>query len=294
MPSTGREEIALAETILVCVNGSTSSNRALDWAISRARDRGEAIMLTCVVNHAFSSQVYGRDFDPVINAKSVLRTAVERVRVLSPETSVDCLLSEGSVRRKLIDETWQRSVVVLGTDRCFDLPGPSFGNLPAVVAAHSHCPTVVVPNMAPGHRSGIIVGVDDTHLSRSVLKVAWQEAVAEHQRLTMITAWPSPVASAVEGAPTPEPTVEFLQSRHQLLQHLCREIGQSDDAITLQVQHGEPAQVLIDAARHARLLVVGNRSHHALSSPFLGSVSRDILLNLSSATMVVPSTWSRV
>lgn len=281
--------MALPGSILVCVNGSSSSEQALAWAVDRAKTRQEEITLACVVNHAFSSQVYGRSLDPMANAAQVLEAATAEIQRMSPTTTVAPLLSVGSVRRKIIDESWQRSVVVLGTDRSYNSPGPSFGTLPLAVAAHAYCPTVVVPNLSSSNRSGIVAGVDGSRAARSVIRIAWQEAGEHHQHLEVINAWRTPDTFVGDERDRLTPVTSFLEARQKLLDRLSGELGNTGNFVSTRVQEGEPARVLVEAARHAELLVIGSHSRHSLSAPFLGSVSRDVLLNISSPTMVVPA-----
>jgi nucleotide-binding universal stress UspA family protein len=55
------------------------------------------------------------------------------------------------------------------------------------------------------------------------------------------------------------------------------------------VVQGHPAQVLLEAARGARLLVVGSRGYGTLAGVLLGSVSQHCVQHAPCAVLVVPA-----
>ncbi|WP_329018626.1 universal stress protein [Micromonospora rifamycinica] len=60
------------------------------------------------------------------------------------------------------------------------------------------------------------------------------------------------------------------------------------------VVRGHPAQVLLDAADGAQLLVVGSRGHGAFAGMLLGSVSQHCVQHASCPVVIVPSTEQTV
>jgi nucleotide-binding universal stress UspA family protein len=59
--------------------------------------------------------------------------------------------------------------------------------------------------------------------------------------------------------------------------------------IVTRVVQGHPAQVLLDAARGADLLVVGSRGHGTLAGMLLGSVSQHCVQHSPCPVVVVPA-----
>ena len=66
------------------------------------------------------------------------------------------------------------------------------------------------------------------------------------------------------------------------------EVDQADsDLVRTQVVHGHPAQVLLDVADGADLLVVGGRGHGSFASALLGSVSQHCVHHARGPVLVV-------
>ena len=57
----------------------------------------------------------------------------------------------------------------------------------------------------------------------------------------------------------------------------------------LQLVEGSAADVFLDAARSAALIVMGNRGRGGLAGRLLGSVSRSVLNQAGSPVLIVPT-----
>ena len=55
------------------------------------------------------------------------------------------------------------------------------------------------------------------------------------------------------------------------------------------VQHGDPATVLLAAARHADLIVIGTRGTGHRSPFLLGTVSQDIAVHATCPVLLIPT-----
>lgn len=71
------------------------------------------------------------------------------------------------------------------------------------------------------------------------------------------------------------PISDFADWAGQALRQVVEEVSVEAPGVTVRstVGQGDPAQVLLDAAKGAELLVVGNRGHGGVTSALLGSVS---------------------
>ena len=58
--------------------------------------------------------------------------------------------------------------------------------------------------------------------------------------------------------------------------------------VTQDVVEGHPAQVLLDAAAHHDLLVVGSRGHGQFANALLGSISQHVVTHARTAVVVIP------
>ena len=143
----------------------------------------------------------------------------------------------------------------------------------------------------------IVVGVDPSSAGRNALVFALREALVRGAEVLAVRAWtlPSfamtyPIASVVTELEQEVASEARTLAEDQL--KLAVEDVPGADAVprrTLAV-HGPAAQVLVEAARDAVLLVVGSRGHGALSRAVLGSVSSSVLHHASGTVAVVPAT----
>jgi nucleotide-binding universal stress UspA family protein len=128
----------------------------------------------------------------------------------------------------------------------------------------------------------IVVGIDGSDVSREALRWAIDEARVHGARVTAVHAWepPAPVAEVA-----PMPTIdlvdfvpEFRDAAGKLVSNVVEEIVGDDASVTVEpiAVEGSPAEALIDAARNARLVVVGSRGHGGFTALLLGSVSHKV------------------
>jgi nucleotide-binding universal stress UspA family protein len=145
----------------------------------------------------------------------------------------------------------------------------------------------------------IVVGVDGSEGSRRALDFALHEAALRQARLRVVRAW-SLWSAAVNGTaePLPWPGGEgeaFDQIRRSAdgqLEDWVRsaKAGAGLGAVEAEIQTrpGDPVPVLRDAARDADLVVLGSRDRHDPARHLLGSVSRELIRDLSCPVVLVP------
>lgn len=278
-------------TTLVCVDGSPSSKRALDWAARRVNVRGGSIRLFCVVDLAFGADVYGARFDPVENASRMLDDSIAQLKAEYPALEVTGDWVDGRPIHQIVKASADAELVVVGTDKSPDKEGPRVGTLPLSVAARSHCAVAVIPDVGKAIRRGVVVGVDQSPQSHAALAVAVREACWLGTNVRALHAWkvPPPFASDVTPDLQPEPGYEAkLQA---VLDDAIAELTvpvPEEMTITTELARENPALALVDRALRAELLVVGCRGRGRVASYVLGSVSHDVLLNITSPVIVVP------
>jgi len=127
----------------------------------------------------------------------------------------------------------------------------------------------------PGHPSDtIVVGFDGSEAASSAVDWAASQAERTGGRLELVCAWeypmswgsviplPSDFDQAADTRAMLDPVVDRLASEHPGLQ------------VHTHVVEGRAAEVLIEASRHAALLVVASHGHGSFSGLLLGSVSQ--------------------
>jgi nucleotide-binding universal stress UspA family protein len=122
----------------------------------------------------------------------------------------------------------------------------------------------------------IVVGIDGSPSSRQALRLAVQEAARRGDVVRAVTAWHVPVMTYANGfAPMIDASV-FKDNAKRLLDAELAALGTAAEGVTIQgtTREGSAAQVLLDEAQGADLLVVGSRGLGGFSGLLLGSVSQ--------------------
>ena len=139
----------------------------------------------------------------------------------------------------------------------------------------------------------IVVGIDGSPGSAEALKFAVSEARLRKAKLKAVTAWTLTYVAAPIGmmAPIDEALIPELQDNAKTVldQALAAALGPEPDLeIEKAVLEGTPAQVLVDAAQGADLLVVGTRGHGGFTGLLLGSVSQQAAHHAPCPVVIVP------
>jgi nucleotide-binding universal stress UspA family protein len=124
----------------------------------------------------------------------------------------------------------------------------------------------------------IVVGVDGSPSSRAALRWAVRQATLNGGIVDAIMAWQIP-ALLRSYAWTPvyvEEASDFAKDARNTLAAVIRdEIEPADNRrVTSRVVNGHPAEVLLEAAIGADLLVVGSHGHGTFADALLGSVGQ--------------------
>lgn len=139
----------------------------------------------------------------------------------------------------------------------------------------------------------IVVGIDGSAGSQEALRFAAAEARLRKAKLKLVSAWTLTYVAAPIGmmAPIDDALLPELQdnARAVLDRAAAEVLGDATDIeIEKVIAEGSPAQVLVDAAQGADLLVVGTRGHGGFAGLLLGSVSQQIAHHAPCPIVIVP------
>lgn len=272
-------------TIVVGVDGSATSDLALDWAAEEATRRRVALHII----HAFS---YGY---PMTNvgigyaidglrplADRVRKDAVARARRKNPELVITW--SEPACRPApaLVDASETADTLVLGARGMSAAVGASMGSVSVQVAAHARCPVVIVHETPTRAAAGapVVVGVDGSDVSSSAIAYAYQQASSRGVGLTVVHAW---WLDYVEGASASTIWTVDWQTFAAEEQALVAESlagwqeKYPDVAVRRHSVRGLPVEALIRQGENACLVVVGTRGRGGFGGLLLGSVSQGVM-----------------
>lgn len=132
----------------------------------------------------------------------------------------------------------------------------------------------------------IVVGVDGSTASAAALRWAVAEAAATGREVAAVAAWSylSPLDPDAIGG-----SAEEVEAAHwKTLDELVDAVKRPDVVIRGELIEGEPAEVLLDAADDAALLVLGSHGHGLELAAVVGSVSAKCLRLARCPVVVLP------
>jgi nucleotide-binding universal stress UspA family protein len=145
--------------------------------------------------------------------------------------------------------------------------------------------TMTQPGGDGGHR--IVVGVDGSGSSRAALAWAARQARMAGAVLDVVTAWEVPLAIRDPWPPGLTTNFEELAKNAQA-DAIAGLPGKGDQVeIKSRVVEGNAADVLLDAATGADLLVVGSHGHGGFMRALLGSVGQHCVHHATSPVVVI-------
>ncbi|MHC1557804.1 CBS domain-containing protein [Actinomycetospora sp. C-140] len=130
--------------VVVGVDGSEGSIRAVRWAARAARADGAPLVALTVFG---APDLYGTEAELAHEARRQLAASVRRALGADadgPET-IRQEVREGRPLRALVDASEQARLLVVGSRQVEGLGGPRRGSLTARLVGHARCPVVAVP-----------------------------------------------------------------------------------------------------------------------------------------------------
>lgn len=283
--------------MIVGVDGSDPSRRALDWATDEAARHGLPL---CVVH----SQAWGwyEGYGPSFTTdRSALRaygedligSAMERVgrRAAAVKAYGELVVDDpADVLTRLSREAFAVVVGGLGAGGIAGLP---LGSVSLAVAARAQSPVIVVRGDERHLRRGcgrIAVGIDAPEQAGPVVAFALGEAEAWSASLVAVHAWRCP-AREVADHPDHRADVE----RHRVLaEDALTEALRRATRVAAEVDvrprtiEGQARKALLDTALTADLLVVGVRRRKSHIGMQIGPVNHAVLHQAACPVAVIP------
>lgn len=155
--------------IVVGVDGSAASAAAVRWAVREARLRGATVRLVCAYHSdarlraPYASWSRAHEDEPAVAAKALLDRAAELAIDHLPAGRLITDLVNEPPARALLDRAAGAEMLVLGTSRPADPPGPpplALGPVARACLFRAPCPVVVVvpDDLSAGHDGALRTG----------------------------------------------------------------------------------------------------------------------------------------
>jgi nucleotide-binding universal stress UspA family protein len=142
--------------------------------------------------------------------------------------------------------------------------------------------------------SGIIVGIDGSGHSRRALEWAVREAAIRHAPLTVLAVqqavagyWGGAVAYPGDQELAEQAGKAAQQETDEVLEQLGAE--SRPPQVTVRAVTGIPAEVLLNAAADADMIVVGSRGAGGFRKLLMGSVSSQVTHHAHCPVVVIPA-----
>lgn len=270
--------------------GRRSGQRAIAWAVDRALDRRQRLLLFSIVGGAMGTIGEAHLVEQAVDDLRAQLEAQARALIAAHPDRLDVRVrvDHGNPVAKLIEASTDAALLVIASDFRGDA-GPARGPHGIRIAAGSHAPVVVVPDTDPGPRSGVVVGVDGSDLSERAIGFAAAEADRLGETLVTVIAWNPMEVSRNPGLYPPEYLDALARLAEESLGLSLAGLSSTypDLRIERHVERGYPSEAIEVYARRARLTVLGSHGRGAIARFLLGSVSEEVLRRLPSAVAIV-------
>ena len=272
------------EQIIVGVDASPVSWLALRWATAEAARRGTGLRVV----HAYHVRVPEASYDPGAaettartDATTVVDDAVEDVRRRSPGVDVRTENVLGGAEGALIAAAPPGELVVVGNRGHSEFAATLTGSTCQQVALHAPASVAVIRPQMKADTGPVVVGYDGSPTAEAVLTAAIDQAQARDCGLVVIRAFRPATPAWPAGTPSPR-TFNAATARAALTTELQTAVAPVAEKyptvpVDVRVAGADAAQLLVEASRTARLVVVGSRGHGGFAGMLLGSVGLHLL-----------------
>ncbi|WP_395243846.1 universal stress protein [Agromyces sp. MMS24-K17] len=269
-----------------------AGRRSVEWAAERAAARGFRLRLVHVVDTAIEATGDAELLLAVhTKAEESLAAAQQLAERLAPGLEIVVDLQQGQPVEVFERLSHQADLLVVGSDWHGGRRPSRRGVHSLRIAAASHAPVAVIPDVDVSARRGVAVGIDGSPEGARALAFAVAEASRSGEPLIAVHAWDIAVmvggeyGYGVAMIGTDELGNAAEEVLDEALSGVLREHPEVD--VVRRVIAGDPVAALVDEATEAKLLVVGSHGRGALARFLLGSVSHGVLAHLEAPTVVV-------
>lgn len=268
-------------TYVVGVDGSSPSEVALRWAMTRAFAKALPVVLVHVIEDEWG--LAGGDFarEALYAGEVILQEALERAQGMNGAVDVTGRILHGSPVWELANACDPNDLLIVGTHKTGFLHGRVLGSLSVSLAGSALCSVMVVPSVTSLSRHGVVAGViwgDGLDLAVSS---AAREAARLDEPLVLVHASPARPDGIVDAEVEPRQR-ELLARAIDVARSVAPRI-----TVHTRVTARQPVDALLEASRYARMLVLEpSRRSDVPRGSMIGSTTHGVLMNINSPVLV--------
>ena len=286
-----------AGTIVVGVDGSDQSQRALAWAVEQASAEHRPLTLVHAINDVTPAYPEAAIAAPR-EAREALRAAghevLDRAHAAVERLAADLVVHEvfrlADPREVLLGLSRDAHLVVVGSRGRGKLRSLLLGSVGVALVRHAQCPVVVHrPGNAGTVSNGVLVGADSSPESLAVLDFAYQEASLRGLPLTVLHCFRAIPAAAYGGYFIPEQIVDVESERLGLAESMAGFAEKYPDVrVHTEITNDAPQGAIVKLGERMNLIVIGSHQSGRVSHMLFGMVSVSVVEHATCPVAVLP------
>lgn len=288
----------MSEYLVVGIDGSATSAKALGYAAAEAAASGLALEIVYALNLPTTVDFSGAQLPaPQVDglqeyAEELLAGAAKWVAEHQPKLSCRTRSEVGSPTAVLVEASRDAAALVVGSRGLGAVEGAFLGSVSARLATEANCPVFVIGEGDPTPDDGpVVVGVDDSDFSVVAAAFALREA---RRRGTSVRAVMGYQVALTDMATQAELIAAMHETELAAADKILTAVmdrARSADTAEVPVEtvavDGGPSDAILAQARDAQLIVVGSHGRGLIGRLLLGSVSRRVLHDADRPVAVV-------
>lgn len=287
--------------VVVGYDGSDESRTAVEWAARVAARRSTALLVVTATGTEDQHAVAELPDLTMVDERLAYRTAeagADLARTFA-QIQVDAVGLAGGAPAALTSLSSDAQLVVVGHRGTGKFRGTRVGSVAFAVCTHAKCPVVVVRDTLgpfPGGERPSVVGVDGSPASDIALDQAAAWSDSSQSPLRIVVAWKRPLARPwstdlpdEDGETHEDAGSRAARRASQIAERAVTRVHTMHPDVRTEhmIGEGRPAEVIVEAAEDASLIIVGARGRGDFASLLLGSVSREVIQHAHCPVYVV-------
>jgi nucleotide-binding universal stress UspA family protein len=286
--------------VVVGVDGSEESMRAVEWAAREAAGHGAPLRIVSAAARPPRMPFPGAlppTLASALDGLSVraLGQAITRAAAVTNGLLIDTGLLAGPPAVAVTDSGAGAQMLVVGARGAGGFAAMRLGSVSGYAATHAPCPVIVVRKATSAASRQVTVGLRDAHDADAILGFAFEEAALRGASLVAVHAcyW---LPAALWGPGAGEATRRAAVDAEQVSAEAGRDLADAlarwqdknpDVPARLDVVHGHPARMLASYSARADLVVIGRRGGPA-TGPMIAAVQHAALEHARGPVAVIP------